>query len=138
MSTTETTWVPPSVLARMTEELATLAAEPTPDAETLDRVRVLRETLRRAEASEKPDDGVVEPGMLVTVVFADDTHATTFLLGSRGLIATEPTIGVDVYSPASPLGRALTGAVVGDTVRYRAPSGRDVAVRITRAKPFTG
>jgi len=138
MSTTETTWVPPSVLARMTEELATLAAEPSPDAETLDRVRMLRETLRRADASEKPDDGVVEPGMLVTVVFADDTHATTFLLGSRDLIGTEPTIGVDVYSPASPLGRALTGAVVGETVRYRAPSGRDVSVRITRAEPFTG
>lgn len=138
MSATETTWVPPSVLGRMTEELATLAAIPAPTPETVERVRVLRETLRRAEASQKPDDGVVEPGMLVTVLFANDAVPTSFLLGSRDLIAADPTIAVDVYSPTSPLGVALTGAAIGDTVHYLAPSGGDVTVRIISTEPFKG
>lgn len=138
MSTTETTWVPPSVLARMVEELATLAASPTPTPETRERIRTLRQALRWAEASEKPDDGLVEPGMLVTVLFTNEAHASTFLLGSRDLIAVEPTITLDVYSPTSPLGRALNGAVIGDVVHYVLPSGRDVAVRVVAAEPFKG
>ena len=138
MSTTETTWVPPSVLARMVEELAVLGASATPNPETVERIRVLREALRHAEASEKPDDGLVEPGMLVTVLFANEAHTSTFLLGSRDLIAVEPTINVDVYSPTSPLGQALHGAVIGDTVQYALPSGRNVAVRVVSAEPFKG
>ena len=137
MSTTETTWVPPSVLDRMAAELAALEADPAPSPDRAARLRVLRHALRRAEASAKPDDGVVEPGMSVTVRFDGDADPTTFLLGSRDLIAAEPTIEIDVYSPGSPLGRAVTGAVVGDTVRYVTPSGRSVSARIVSTRPYT-
>lgn len=120
----------------MIEELATLSADPTRTPEKADRIRTLRAVLRNAEASEKPDDGLVEPGMLVTVLFDNDAQPTTFLLGSRDLITTDPSIPVDVYSPTSPLGQALHGTNAGDTVHFTAPSGRQVTVRIITAKPF--
>lgn len=138
MDTRETTWVPPSVLQRMTEELDALTTDPTPSPTSNERVRVLRRAIRRAEASEKPDDGLVEPGMLVTVRFGDEEDTTTFLLGSRDLIGVEPTIAVDVYSPTSPLGQALDGAFPGDTVEYTAPSGGVVTVEVVGAEPFRG
>lgn len=136
MSTTETTWVPPSVLARMTEQLAALSAEPNPSSETTQRIVALRGALRNAEASEKPDDGLVEPGMIVTVLFANEAQTTTFLFGSRDLIAADPSLKLDVYSPTSPLGAALLGSVVGDIVRYPSPSGLEVALRVVSAEPY--
>lgn len=138
MSTTETTWVPPSVLARMSEELESLSADPDPSAGTEERVRALREAIRSAESSEKPDDGLVEPGMLVTALFAGDGRPTSFLIGPRSLVEADPSIAVDVYSPASPLGFAIDGSHVGDTVEYESPGGRTIALRVLAAEPFRG
>lgn len=101
-----------------------------------ERIRSLRAALRSAEACEKPDAGLVEPGMLVTVSLAHQAEASTFLLGSSGIIAADPSIGADVYSPTSPLGQVLDGARVGDTVRYLLPSGRETSARVIGAKPF--
>ena len=46
--------------------------------------------------------------------------------------------GLDVYSPQSPLGAAIIGAKVGDTVTYAAPTGKKLEVVIVDAKPYTG
>ncbi|MBA8990843.1 transcription elongation factor GreA [Curtobacterium pusillum] len=138
MSTTETTWVPPSVLERMSEELETLSADPSPSPTVEERIRALRDAIRSAETSEKPDDGLVEAGMLVTALFAGDGHPTSFLVGPRSLVEADPSIAVDVYSPTSPLGRAIDGAHVGDTVQYASPSGRSITLRILAAEPFRG
>jgi transcription elongation factor GreA len=45
---------------------------------------------------------------------------------------------VEVYSAASPLGKALTGAREGETVEYEAPTGRTIKVQLLSAKPFSG
>ena len=48
------------------------------------RIRQLEDMLRRAEVGETPaDDGVVEPGMVVTYKFVGDDDVETFLLGAR-------------------------------------------------------
>jgi transcription elongation factor GreA len=101
------------------------------------RIRQLEDMLRRAEVGETPaDDGVVEPGMKVTYKFVGDDDTEVFLLGAREMEDT--TDGLTVYSPQSPLGKAIIGHKVGDTVAYEAPNGKELKVEIVDAKPFTG
>ena len=101
------------------------------------RIRQLEDMLRRAEIGETPpDDGIVEPGMIVTYKFVgdDDDEAETFLLGAREI---EPE-GLTVYSPQSPLGAAINGKKKGDTVSYDAPNGKTPEVVIVDVTPYTG
>ncbi len=101
------------------------------------RIRQLEDMLRKAEVGETPaDDGVVEPGMVVTYKFEgdDDDEAETFLLGAREI---EPE-GLTVYSPQSPLGSAIITHKVGETVAYEAPNGKTLQVVILDAKPYAG
>jgi transcription elongation factor GreA len=103
------------------------------------RIRQLEDMLRRAQVGETPkDDGVVEPGMKVSIKFAGDDEVETFLLGSRELLALDSSVDIDVYSPQSPLGSAILGKKKGDKATYEAPNGKDVTVEIVAAKPFTG
>ena len=103
------------------------------------RIRQLEDILRRAKVGETPpDDGVVEPGMAVTVRFDGGNEDESFLLGSRELLALDSSVDVDVYSPQSPLGAALLGKRPGERATYRAPNGREVSVEIVDAKPFVG
>ena len=97
------------------------------------RIRELKEKLRNVQIGTPPDDGVVEPGMVVTAVVAGDDM--TFLLGSREIAGTAD---IDVFSPTSPLGAAIHGRKVGDTTSYEAPNGRQIPVEITKAVPFAG
>jgi transcription elongation factor GreA len=100
------------------------------------RILQLRELLRTAKVGEAPvSDGVAGPGMIVGVRFDSDDDIETFLIGSR---EESETAGVEVYSAASPLGRALTGAREGDTVEYETPTGKTVKVTVVTAKPFAG
>ena len=103
------------------------------------RIRQLEDMLRRAQVGETPaDDGVVEPGMKVTYKFAGDSddEAETFLLGAREM--EDPSSGLKVYSPQSPLGSAIIGHQKGDVVAYEAPNGKKLEVEIVDAVPFTG
>lgn len=101
------------------------------------RIRQLEDVLRRAKVGETPpDDGVVEPGMAVTVRFDGSDEAESFLLGSRELMALDDSVEMDVYSPQSPLGSALLGKRPGEQVTYQAPNGREVNVKVVDAKPF--
>jgi transcription elongation factor GreA len=68
--------------------------------------------------------------MLVTVDIAGDEMK--FLLGSREIASGD----VDVYSEKSPLGAAVLGAKIGDTVTYTAPNGREISVAVLEAKNF--
>jgi transcription elongation factor GreA len=100
------------------------------------RIAQLQALLRSAKVGEAPvSDGVGGPGMLVTVRFAGEDEEETFLIGSR---EEAETAGVEVYSAASPLGKALTGAREGDTVEYATPTGKTLKVTLVQAKPFSG
>jgi transcription elongation factor GreA len=99
------------------------------------RIRQLENMLRNAEVGETPpDDGVVEPGMVVTYKFVGDAddEAEKFLLGAREI---EPE-GLTVYSPQSAMGSAILGARKGDTVSYTAPNGSEQRVEILDAVPY--
>ncbi|MGL4743489.1 MAG: transcription elongation factor GreA [Dermatophilaceae bacterium] len=97
------------------------------------RIRQLTQLLETAVIGETPaDDGVVEPGMVVTVdMFGDEE---TFLLGSREI--SDSTM--QVFSEKSPIGAAVNGATVGDTVAYEAPNGKQVQVRVLQTTPYAG
>ncbi|MCC2307085.1 transcription elongation factor GreA [Cellulomonas chengniuliangii] len=97
------------------------------------RIRELKQKLRNVQIGTPPDDGVIEPGMVVTAVVAGDEMV--FLLGSREIAGTAD---IDVFSPTSPLGAAISGRTVGDTVSYEAPNGSEIPVEIKAAKPFQG
>lgn len=97
------------------------------------RILQLRQLLLNAKVGEAPaDSDTVQPGMVVTVRFADgDTE--TFLLGTRESSGGDD---LEVYSPQSPLGTAISGHKAGDKVSYELPNGRQVAVEIAAAKPY--
>jgi transcription elongation factor GreA len=101
------------------------------------RIRQIQELLRTAQVGVPPaDDGVVEPGMVVTISYdGDDEDQETFLLGSR----EEGVHGsLQVYSPQSPLGQAILGATRGESREYTLPNGRTQKVSVLDAKPFVG
>lgn len=99
------------------------------------RIAQLVEMLKNARVGETPaDDGVVEPGMLVTIRFVGDTDTEQFLLGAREMAGDD----VQVYSPQSPLGAAINGATKGDQVSYPAPNGNLLNVEIVDAVPYSG
>ena len=98
------------------------------------RIRQLKQILDTAIVGEAPpDDGVVEPGMVVTVELFGDEE--TFLLGSREIADGSD---LQVFSEQSPLGAAILSKKVGDTASYEAPNGKTISVTITDAKPYTG
>jgi transcription elongation factor GreA len=100
------------------------------------RIAHLTVLLRSAQVGAAPaSDGVAGPGMVVTVRFGSDTDEESFLIGSR---EEAETANIDVYSAASPLGKALTGANEGETVSYETPNGKTLQVTLVKAVPFTG
>lgn len=131
----ETIWMTLTARQKLEAELADLERAASADGRSVSRAREVRQLLRNAVVDRKPDDGLVEPGMVVTVQFDDDGSLSTFLLGSRALSGLEPTLDTDVYSPTSPLGSAINGRHVGDVVEFAAPSGKQRA-SIVAAEPF--
>ena len=97
------------------------------------RIRQLKHMLEHAHIGTPPvgESGVVGLGMLVTVDIAGDE--IKFLLGSREIASSD----VDVYSEKSPLGAAVLGAKVGQTVTYTAPTGKQIQVAVLEAQPFS-
>jgi transcription elongation factor GreA len=100
------------------------------------RIRQLEQLLRTARVGEAPTSaGVAGPGMVVSVRFEGDDEPERFLLGSR---EDHVDGDLEIYSVNSPLGKALTGVRVGQTVSYDLPNGRQMKVELLDAAPFTG
>lgn len=99
------------------------------------RIRELDFLLKDAvvvDASEQAAD-VVGPGMMVTILREATGGEESYLVGS----SENRGEGVDVASPTSPLGKALLGRAVGETVQYDAPVGK-LTVKVLEIKPYEG
>ena len=130
-------WMTVGAYERLQAELQELtAAGPTADDAALSRAVELRDLLSRAQTGQMPDDGLVEPGMLVTVRFDDDQSELTFVLGDRVLLTLDESLDVPVYSPSSPLGAAINGSNVGDQTVFSAPRG-DRRLTVIEARPVS-
>jgi len=81
------------------------------------------------------NDGLAEPGKVLTVRYDGDDAEEVFLLATR----EEGAEGeLEIYSPESPLGRALLGAKEGETRQYELPNGKSQKVTLIKAVPYTG
>jgi len=85
------------------------------------RIRQLEALLERAVIVDPADADHVVAGSIVTLLYEgdDEDMAERYLIGS----IEERVEGVTVVSVGSPLGQALLGHKVGDTVAYEAPNG---------------
>jgi transcription elongation factor GreA len=100
------------------------------------RIRQLEQLLRNARVGEAPtSEGVAGAGMVVTVRFEGDDEPEKFLLGSR---EDHVDGDLEIYSVNSPLGKALSGVRVGQTVSYDLPNGKQMKVELLDAAPFSG
>jgi transcription elongation factor GreA len=100
------------------------------------RVRQLTQLLESAKVGEAPAaDGVVAPGMVVTIAFdGDEDDTLTFLLASREYASSD----IETYSPQSPLGSGVLGHKVGEDAQYELPNGKPASVKILKAEPYNG
>ena len=101
------------------------------------RIRQLTQLLDNATVGHAPpDDGIVEPGMVVTVEMLGEE--LTFLLGSREIAEDSD---LEVYSEKSPLGRAILNLKAGDETSFLAPGGKGgttIEVKVLDARPCAG
>lgn len=98
------------------------------------RVRQLTQLLECARVGEAPaDDGIVAPGMVVTLAFdGDEDDTLTFLLASREFATSD----IETYSPQSPLGSGVNGKKVGEEAEYELPNGTTARVKVLDATPY--
>jgi transcription elongation factor GreA len=85
--------------------------------------------LENAEIIHAQDDGVVNPGMLVTIQHEGDDEPETYLLGLR----EEKGGDYDILTPESPIGERLIGRKAGETVAVQIRE-RELKVKILSVK----
>ena len=85
------------------------------------RIAHLSRMLENAEVVETGMHGAdtVQAGCVVGITYEGDDEVEQYLIGS----IEEQHDDYDVISPGSPMGEALLGTSVGDTVGYEAPGG---------------
>ena len=86
-------------------------------------LEAILEDVEIVEAATSTDE--VTSGSIVTIRYEGDQETEKYLVGS----IEERRDGITVMSPGSPLGSALLGSKVGETVKYEAPGGQ-LAVEI--------
>jgi transcription elongation GreA/GreB family factor len=147
MPSTQPVWISPRGYERLQRELARLRVLRT--SASVDgrsdysaiavqhawqaRIQRLHDLLFHAVVGEDPpDDGIAEPGMVLTVRYDDTGDIETFLLGVRGAEYSD----IEVYSNESPLGAALAGARPGERRTFTLPSGATLDVTLLEAVPY--
>lgn len=118
MTSTQPAWISPQAHERLQRELATLrelrdtsAVGSATDENSLAVQRAWQLRIHRIHdllvnavvGDDPPDDGVAEPGMVLTIRYDDTGEIETFLLSVRGAEYD----GTEVYSIRSPLGAAI-------------------------------
>jgi transcription elongation factor GreA len=81
----------------------------------------------------RESNGVVEQGTVIKLKM--NGSEMEFLLGSAEIAEGSD---IEVYSPDSPIGTAIMGAKVGDTVSFFAPNGKEREIKILEVKNFLG
>lgn len=147
MTSTQRVWISPQAYERLQQELATLqrlSASGVAGGDTDEnaaaiqrgwqsRIQQIYDLLVNAIVGEDPpDDGIAEPGMVVTIRYDDTGDVETFLLGVRGAEYGD----MEVYSIQSPLGAAVAGARPGQRRTYKLPSGAPLSVTVLKAVPY--
>lgn len=92
------------------------------------RIHILEDIIHNHEIIERDENSdIVQHGSIVTVVFEGDSddEASDYFVGS----IEEKPADVITASPTSPMGEALLGKKLGESVTYAAPSG-DLTLRI--------
>jgi len=138
-------WISPQAYERLRQELATLqrlsaagVADNDENAAAVKRgwqtrIQQIYDLLVNAVVGEDPpDDGIAEPGMVVTIRYDDTGDTETFLLGVRGAEYGD----MEVYSIDSPLGAAIAGARPGQRCKYKLPSAATLSVTVLNAVPY--
>lgn len=98
------------------------------------RIARLEDILVSSVVGEAPvTDGVVQQGTVVTLTLNGSENK--FLLGSAEIGGGTD---ITVYSPDSPIGKAILGRKVGEELSYLAPNGRQIAVQILAVEHFNG
>lgn len=143
--TDQTTWLTPEAFEKLTSELEQLTTDGRAEIEARiaearshgdlrenadydaakndqglmeARIRQIEGLLQTAEVRQATDDGTVQIGSLVTVVDSDGDEMQYLVATYENKVA-----GLLLASPDGPLGAALMGARIGDTVAYQAPAG---------------
>ena len=84
------------------------------------RIAHLASILENAEIVDEVSGGdTVRAGSIISICYAGDEDSERYLIG----YIEERLEDVEVISPTSPLGEALIGARIGETVTYEAPGG---------------
>lgn len=91
------------------------------------RIMHLNALLENHVIVEPSDSSEVRVGSVVEIRYEGDDDTERFLLGS----IEERGSDLEVMSPGSPLGSALLGKKVGDSVSYETPTGATLSVEIT-------
>jgi transcription elongation GreA/GreB family factor len=147
MPSTARVWISPQAHERLHQELDTLrwlfsagiADDENDENATAvrraweTRIQQIHDLLINAVVGEDPpNDGIAEPGMVVTIRYDDTGDIDTFLLGVHGAEYAD----MAVYSIESPLGAAIAGARPNQRRTYRLPAGRALTVTLLKAVPY--
>lgn len=95
------------------------------------RVRQIEAMLRDVEIVESSVGDAVEAGIVVEIRMAGDEDTERYLIGS----IEERHDTYDVLSTTSPMGQALVGHGIGETVSYQTPKGATLEVEIVALHP---
>lgn len=147
MRDTQRVWISTDAHASLHQELATLrklCATADDDGDIGENATAIQRARQRriqqihdllinaVVGDDPPDDGIAEPGMVVTVRYDDTGDTESFLLGVRGAEHGDS----EVYSIQSPLGAAILGARPGERRTYQLPSGAALSVTMLAAVPY--
>jgi transcription elongation factor GreA len=147
MPTTPRVWISPQAHERLHRELGTLRflfsagiADGATDENAAAvrrawemRIQQIHDLLINAVVDEDPpNDGIAEPGMVVTIRYEATGDTDTFLLGVHGAEFADMAI----HSIQTPLGAAIAGARAGERRTYQLPTGPALVVTLLKAVPY--
>lgn len=136
MTRSQRAWISRQAHDRLQNKLSalrrlTVSAHGDDTQQQIERIHDLM--LSTVAGDDPPDDGIAEPGMVLTVRYEVSGDTETFLLGVRGAECGD----VEVYSTRSPLGAAIEGARPGQQRTYALPSGAVTTVTLLQAVPYS-